>query len=90
MLRDLTLPDFRDHAVAVPSPGVTKAEATRTHGAFLRDVIRANPETFRLFSPNEIASNRWDAVFEATDRAWMAETLPFDAHIGPEGCVMRF
>ncbi len=88
-LRDLHLPDFREYAVDVPSPGATSSEATRQLGVFLRDVIRANPDTFRLFGPDETTSNRLDAVFEATDRAWMAELLPSDDHLAPTGRVVE-
>jgi xylulose-5-phosphate/fructose-6-phosphate phosphoketolase len=89
LLRDLALPDFRDYAVAVPSPGTTSSEATKVLGTFLRDVIRRNPETFRLFGPDETASNRLSPVFEATDRAWMAERLETDDHLAPRGRVME-
>ncbi len=89
LLRDLRLPDFRDYAVAVPSPGTTRAEATRKLGEMLRDVIRLNPTTFRLMGPDETASNRLSAVFESTDRAWMAETVPGDDHLDPAGRVME-
>ncbi len=89
VLHDLTLPDFRDYAVEVPSPGTTSSEATRVLGAYLRDVIRLNPRTFRLFGPDETASNRLGAVFEATDRVWEAATLPTDEDLAPEGRVME-
>ena len=89
LLRDLSMPDFRDYAVDVPSPGTTTSEATRVLGAFLRDVIRSNAATFRLFGPDETASNRLGSVFEATDRAWDAETLPTDDHLAPDGRVME-
>ena len=85
----LHLPDFRDYAVAVDRPGGTVAEATRVLGEWVRDVIRNNPDTFRLFGPDETASNRLGAVFEATDKAWMAETLPVDEHLAPDGRVME-
>ncbi len=68
LLRDLALPDFRAYAVEVPAPGATTAEATRVLGTFLRDVIDRNRETFRIFGPDETASNRLGAVFEVTDR----------------------
>ena len=71
LLRDLDLPDFRDYAVDVPAPARTSSEATRVLGEFLRDVVRRNHETFRLFGPDETASNRLSAVFEATDRTWL-------------------
>jgi xylulose-5-phosphate/fructose-6-phosphate phosphoketolase len=89
LLRDLSLPDFRDYRVEVRTPGTSLSEATRRLGEFLRDVIRRNPETFRLFGPDETASNRLQAVFEATDRAWDAEILPTDDHLSPNGRVME-
>jgi len=89
LLEDLSLPDFRDFAVAVARPGTSFSEPTRVLGAFLRDVIRRNPRTFRLFGPDETASNRLSAVFEVTDRAWDAETLPGDDHLSPTGRVME-
>ena len=89
LLRDLALPDFRDYAVAVERPAATSSEATKVLGAFMRDIIRRNPETFRLFGPDETASNRLSTVFEATDRAWVAETLPTDEHLAPNGRVME-
>jgi xylulose-5-phosphate/fructose-6-phosphate phosphoketolase len=89
LLRDLSLPDFREYAVDVPSPGTTSSEATKVLGTFLRDIIRRNPETFRLFGPDETASNRLSPVFEATDRAWMAERLETDDHLAPRGRVME-
>ncbi|MFP5344038.1 MAG: phosphoketolase [Candidatus Limnocylindria bacterium] len=89
LLRDLRLPDFRDHAVAVDGHGITIGEATRALGGYLRDVIRENPSTFRLMGPDETASNRLQAVFEATDRRWLAETLPTDDHLSADGRVME-
>jgi xylulose-5-phosphate/fructose-6-phosphate phosphoketolase len=91
VLRDLRLPDFRAYAVDVPAPGAVLAEATRVQGTFLRDVLRRNARTrnFRIFSPDETASNRWNAVFEATDRDSTAETLPTDDHVSPDGRVME-
>jgi xylulose-5-phosphate/fructose-6-phosphate phosphoketolase len=89
LVRDLWLPDFRDYAVAVPSPGAVEAEATRVQGAFVRDVMKHNRDNFRVFSPDETASNRWGALFEVTDRASMAETRPSDEHIAPDGRVME-
>jgi xylulose-5-phosphate/fructose-6-phosphate phosphoketolase len=89
LLRDLSLPDFRDYEVEVTKPGTTLSEATRVLGAYLRDVIRANPGNFRLFGPDETASNRLQAVFEVTDRAWNAEALPTDDHLAPDGRVME-
>jgi len=89
LLRDLDLPDFRDYAVDVPEPARTSSEATRVLGEFLRDVVRRNPETFRVFGPDETASNRLSAVFEATDRAWVAEVEPDDDHLAADGRVME-
>ncbi|HWP44259.1 MAG TPA: phosphoketolase family protein, partial [Blastocatellia bacterium] len=91
LLKPLRLPDFRDYAVDVPQPGVVTAEATRVMGLFLRDVMRLNLDNrnFRVFSPDENNSNRWNAILEATDRAWMAETLPEDDHLSPDGRVME-
>jgi xylulose-5-phosphate/fructose-6-phosphate phosphoketolase len=91
LLRDLRMPDFRDYAVAVPRPGAVRAEATRIAGAFLRDVMKANQEAanFRVFGPDETASNRLSHLFEATDRAWDAETIPIDDHESPTGRVME-
>jgi xylulose-5-phosphate/fructose-6-phosphate phosphoketolase len=89
LLKDLRLPDFRDYAVEVGRPGRDQAEATRVLGEYLRDVIRANPKNFLLFGPDETASNRLNAVFEATDRRWMAETIPGDDHLSPDGRVME-
>ena len=89
ILRDLSLPDFRDYAVDVPDPGATTGEATRIVGTFLRDVIANNRETFRLFGPDETASNRLSAVFDATDRAWDAEIIDGDDHLARDGRVME-
>src|SRR6185436_4638144 len=89
LLRDLALPDFLTYGVEVPKPGTTFSEATRVLGGFLRDVIRKNPETFRLFGPDETASNRLASVFETTDRAWDAGRLPTDDHLSPDGRVME-
>jgi xylulose-5-phosphate/fructose-6-phosphate phosphoketolase len=89
LLRDLALPDFCTYGVEVTHPGTTSSEATRVLGGFLRDVIRQNPETFRLFGPDETASNRLSPVFEASDRAWDAERLPTDDHLSRDGRVME-
>ncbi|HEY3211300.1 MAG TPA: phosphoketolase family protein [Actinomycetota bacterium] len=89
LMRDLSLPDFREYAVDVVKPATTFSEATRVLGRFLKDVIRRNPETFRLFGPDETESNRLGAVFEATDRAWDAQILPTDEHLAPPGRVME-
>ena len=89
LLRDLTLPDFRAHAVPVPYPGGTDGEATRVLGGWLRDVMAANTDRFRVMGPDETTSNRLDALFEVTDRESMAELLPTDDHVGPAGRVME-
>jgi xylulose-5-phosphate/fructose-6-phosphate phosphoketolase len=90
-LRDLRLPDFREYAVAVPGPGETTAEATRVMGGFLRDVMQLNAASsnFRIFSPDENNSNRWQDVLDATDRCWMAERRADDDHLAPDGRVME-
>jgi xylulose-5-phosphate/fructose-6-phosphate phosphoketolase len=89
LLKGLQLPDFADFAVDVPVHGGQEVEATRVLGELLREVIRRNPATFRLFGPDETASNRLQAVFDVTDKAWMAETLPVDEHLAPDGRVME-
>ncbi|MEK7882421.1 phosphoketolase family protein [Methyloversatilis sp. NSM2] len=89
LLRDLRLPNFRSHAIDVPAPGATLAESTRVMGGFLRDVMRDNPHSFRLFGPDETASNRLGAVFEVTDRTWMAQRFDADDHLAPDGRVME-
>jgi len=91
LLRDLRLPNFRDYAVEVPSPGAATAEATPVMGEFLRDVMKLNLDSsnFRLFSPDENNSNRWQDVLEVTNRAWVAETFDYDDHLAPDGRVME-
>ncbi len=89
LLKDLRLPDFRDYAVAVAEPGHDMAEATRTLGRYLRDVMKRNMDNFRVFGPDETASNRLDALFEVTERTWMADTLPYDEHLAADGRVME-
>ena len=89
LLRDLVLPDFREYAVEVPKPGTSMAEATRVLGGYLRDVIDRNRETFRLFGPDETASNRLDDVFAVTGRTWLAATESTDEGLSPEGRVME-
>jgi xylulose-5-phosphate/fructose-6-phosphate phosphoketolase len=89
LLRELVLPDFRDYAVEVAKPGSGATEATRVLGGFLRDVIICNPSIFRLFGPDETASNRLGAVFEATARAWEAEREPGDEALAPDGRVVE-
>ncbi|HEX8055584.1 MAG TPA: phosphoketolase family protein, partial [Novosphingobium sp.] len=91
LLRDLRLPDFRDYALEVPAPGAVTAESTRAMGRFLRDVMKLNMDArnFRLFSPDENNSNRWQDVLEVTNRAWEAETYPWDDHLATDGRVME-
>ncbi len=91
LLRDLKMPDFRDYAVKVAKPGAVQAEATRVQGQFIRDVLQLNADArnFRVFSPDETASNRWSAVFEVTNRCSTAEIIPTDDHIAPDGRVME-
>ncbi|MGY1753405.1 phosphoketolase family protein [Blastococcus sp. SYSU D01042] len=89
LLRPLRMPDFRQHAVPVPAPGTGAVEATRVLGTFLREVMRENTTSFRLFSPDENNSNRLGAVLDVTDRAWMAERRPGDDHLAPDGRVME-
>jgi xylulose-5-phosphate/fructose-6-phosphate phosphoketolase len=89
VLRELVLPDFRSHAVDVPVPGETTAEATRVLGGWLREVVRANPDRFRIFGPDETASNRLADVFAVTDRQWDAEIVPGDDHLAPSGRVVE-
>jgi xylulose-5-phosphate/fructose-6-phosphate phosphoketolase len=89
--KELRMPDFCDYAVDVPSPGTVKAEATRVQGALIRDVMRLNREqrNFRVFSPDETASNRWSALFDATDRDSVAEVRANDDHVSADGRVME-
>ena len=91
LLKELKMPDFRDYAVDVSKPGVVVAEATRVMGQFLRDVMKLNMghRNFRVFGPDETASNRLTALFEVTDRAWVADTVPEDDHLAPDGRVME-
>ncbi|MGH8139818.1 MAG: phosphoketolase family protein [Steroidobacteraceae bacterium] len=91
LLRDLHLPDIRKYAVRVQRPGADQAESTRVLGAYLRDVFMLNAEAgnFRLWGPDETSSNRLDAVFEATQRVWVAELEPGDTHLSAEGRVME-
>ena len=91
LLRELRMPDFRDYAVEVKKPATTFAEATRVLGDFLRDVMEMNMEhrNFRMFSPDEHASNRLGASFEVTGRAWEAITFDYDDHLARDGRVME-
>ncbi len=89
LMKDLRLPDFRKYAVEVETPGNPLSEATRVLGHWMRDVMAANQDTFRLFGPDETASNRLGACFEVTDRTWNAEMRPGDDHLSPNGRVME-
>ncbi len=91
LLQALAMPDFRDHAVAVSVPGSVNAESTRVMGGFLRDVMKLNlvNNNFRIFGPDETASNRLDAVFEVSGKAWMADVEPVDVHLDNRGRVME-
>jgi xylulose-5-phosphate/fructose-6-phosphate phosphoketolase len=91
LTRDLELPDLKDYAVDVPEPGSGPHEPTRTMGRFLRDVMSANRDhrNFRVFGPDETASNRLDALYDVTDKAWNAEVLPTDEHLAVDGRVME-
>ncbi|PAX51904.1 phosphoketolase family protein [Brunnivagina elsteri] len=91
LLKDLKLPNFQDYAVKVPKPGTIKAEATRIMGQFLRDVMKRNldSQNFRIMSPDENNSNRWNAILEVTNRVSTAEILPTDDHIATDGRVME-
>ncbi|HEY6802009.1 MAG TPA: phosphoketolase family protein [Pyrinomonadaceae bacterium] len=91
LLKELKLPDYYDYAVEVLKPGQVESEATRVMGQFLRDVIKLNAEqnNFRVVGPDETLSNRLDAVFDVTERAWMETILPDDEHLSPNGRVME-
>jgi xylulose-5-phosphate/fructose-6-phosphate phosphoketolase len=91
LLKDLRMPNFRDYAVDVPTPGTTLSEATRVLGQMLRDVMKLNADSrnFRVVGPDETASNRLTALFEVTDRTSTAEILPNDDHVTPDGRVME-
>ena len=91
LLRDLKMPDFRDYAVAVPSPGSVTGEATRTMSAFLRDILKLNADSrnFRVFGPDETESNRLSRLFDVTTRAFTGELLKTDTQISPDGRVME-
>lgn len=91
LLKDLKMPNFRDYALTVPGPGEVLGEATRTMGKFLRDVMKQNwdARNFRVFGPDETASNRLDALFDITDRTSTAEHLKKDDHISADGRVME-
>ncbi len=91
LLKDLVMPDFKNYAVEVAKPGTTNAEATRVLGVFLRDVMKLNADTknFRVFGPDETASNRLDALYQATDKEFMEPILPTDEHLSPQGRVLE-
>ena len=91
LLKDLVMPDFKNYAVDVPKPGNTIAEATRNLGVFLRDIMKLNTEAknFRVFGPDETASNRLDALYQATDKIFMEPILPTDEHLSTQGRVME-
>jgi xylulose-5-phosphate/fructose-6-phosphate phosphoketolase len=91
LLRGLRLPDFREYAVPLKKPGAAIAEATRVQGTFIRDVMKLNLPTanFRVFSPDELTSNRWNDVLDVTQRMWAAEILPTDSHLANDGRAME-
>jgi len=91
LMKDLQLPDFRKYAVEVSVPGATNAEATRVQGKYLRDVMKLNLDSnnFRIFSPDENNSNRWQDILEVTNRCFMADIYPEDDHLSPDGRVME-
>ncbi|MEP7090258.1 MAG: phosphoketolase family protein, partial [Nocardioidaceae bacterium] len=89
VLRDLVLPDWREHAVEVPSPGSTTHAATRVLGGWLREVTRLNPDNFLTFAPDELASNRLQDILEVTGRRWQAEVGPYDERLDREGRVIE-
>ena len=91
LLKDLALPDFTHYAVDVPKAGASLAEATRVMGGYLRDVMKLNLQSknFRVVSPDETNSNRWNALFDVTDRESMAEIIPIDDHVAHDGRVME-
>src|SRR5713226_9571713 len=91
LLRDLSIPDFRNYAFPVPKPGTEFTESTRVLGQLLRDVMRRNAgnQNFRVFGPDETASNRLDALFEATDKVFLEQMLATDEHLSRDGRVME-
>ena len=89
LMRDLKMPDYREYAIDVDQPGITMAEATRVQGAFIRDVMKENMTNFRVFSPDETNSNRWNAVFDVTNRTHLEDIYPYDDHLAPDGRVME-
>ncbi len=91
LLKDLVMPDFRDYAISVPSPGANEAADTHVLGEFLRDVIKLNQDArnFRMFSPDETLSNRLNAVFEVTNRQWIAPIEKNDEFLAADGRVIE-
>ncbi|MFB3895985.1 MAG: phosphoketolase [bacterium] len=91
LLKNLKMPEFRNYAVSVSKPGEKVAESIKAMGAFIRDIMKLNQEqkNFRVMGPDEIASNRLDAVFEVTNRVWMGDTIPEDDHLAPDGRAME-
>ncbi|MFV0339855.1 MAG: phosphoketolase [Parachlamydiaceae bacterium] len=91
LLKELRMPDFRDYALEIPSPGTVTAESAKALGGFLRDVMKLNLKTrnFRVMGPDETASNRLGALFEVTNRAFAAHTIPGDDHLSADGRVME-
>lgn len=89
LLKDLELPDFRRYAIDLAAPGALSAEATRTQGEFIRDIIKLNPKNFRVMSPDETSSNRWNAVFDVTNRVFSGLRLAQDEHVAAQGRVME-
>jgi xylulose-5-phosphate/fructose-6-phosphate phosphoketolase len=91
LLRDLVMPDFRKYAITVPTPGTAEAESTRVLGGFLRDVMKLNLESknFRVFGPDETASNRLDLIYEASNKEWLEPILPVDENLSPDGRVLE-
>ncbi len=91
LLRKLRMPDFQDYAIDVPEPGSVIAEAPKPMARFLRDIMQRNAKAanFRVFGPDETASNRLSSLFEETERVWMGEMMPEDEHLSPDGRVME-
>lgn len=91
LLQELRMPDFQDYAIDVPEPGSVIAEAPKPMARFLRDIMKRNAKAanFRVFGPDETASNRLGDLFDETDRVWMGEMIPEDEHLSPDGRVME-
>ena len=91
LLQKLRMPDFQDYAIDVPEPGSVIAEAPKPMARFLRDIMQRNAKAanFRVFGPDETASNRLSDLFDETNRVWMGEMLPEDEHLSPDGRVME-